>query len=72
MSDNKNKKLDEILDEIKNNSSGQSAEELLLAKLNKEQREKLKSIISNDEAVKNFLSSEQAQKIIRKMTGKGE
>lgn len=72
MCNSKNPKLDEILKELKNKDENQSAEELLLSKLSDEQTEKLKSIISNDEAVKNFLASEQAQKIIKKLTGKGE
>jgi len=72
MCNGKNPKLDEILKELKNKDENQSAEELLLSKLSDEQTEKLKSIISNDEAVKNFLASDQAQKIIKKLTGKGE
>ena len=72
MCNGKNPKLDEILKELKNKDENQSAEELLLSKLSEEQTEKLKSIISNDEAVKNFLASDQAQKIIKKLTGKGE
>ncbi len=72
MCNGKNPKLDEILKELKNKDENQSAEELLLSKLSEEQTEKLKSIISNDEAVKSFLASEQAQKIIKKLTGKGE
>jgi len=72
MSDNNNKKLDEIIEELKNKNSERSVQELLLAKLDEGQREKLEGIISNDEAVKNFLSSEQAQKIIKKLTGRGE
>ena len=72
MCNGKNPKLDEILKELKNKDENQSAEELLLSKLSDEQTEKLKSIISNDDAVKNFLASDQAQKIIKKLTGKGE
>ena len=72
MSENNSKKLDEILEELKNREKGQSTEEFLLAKLSSEQQEKLKSIISSDESVKNFLSSEQAQRVIKKLTGKGE
>lgn len=72
MCNSKNPKLDEILKELKNKEENQSAEDLLLSKLSDEQTEKLKSIISNDEAVKNFLASDQAQKIIKKLTGKGE
>ncbi len=71
MPERKNEKLEEILNELKNKEKGQSAEDFLLSKLSDEQSEKLKSIISNDESVKNFLSSEQAQKIIRQLTGKG-
>ncbi len=56
MCNGKNPKLDEILKELKNKDENQSAEELLLSKLSEEQTEKLKSIISNDEAVKNFLA----------------
>jgi hypothetical protein len=66
------KKLDEIINELKNQTDSQSAEKLLFSKLNESQREKLKRIISDDEAVKRFLSSEQAQKIIKKMTEKGD
>lgn len=70
MSESKNEKLEQILNELKNKDKNQSAEELLLSKLSDEQSEKLKSIISNDEAVRNFLSSEQAQKIIKQLTSK--
>lgn len=72
MCNSKNDKLEEILNELKNKDDKQSAEELLLSKLTPDQSEKLKSIISNDEAVKKFLSSEKAKEIIKKMTGKGE
>lgn len=71
MPEGKNEKLEQILNELKNKDKNQSAEELLLSKLSDEQSEKLKSIISNDESVKNFLASEQAQKIIKQLTGKG-
>ncbi|MBE6836065.1 MAG: hypothetical protein E7515_07450 [Ruminococcaceae bacterium] len=70
MSESKNEKLEQILNELKNKDKNQSAEELLLSKLSDEQSKKLKSIISNDEAVRNFLSSEQAQKIIKQLTSK--
>lgn len=72
MPERKNEKLEEILNELKNKDKNQSAEELLLSKLSPEQSEKLKSIISNDEAVKNFLSTDAAKKIIKQMTDKGE
>lgn len=72
MPERKNDKLEEILNELKNKDKNQSAEELLLSKLSPEQSEKLKNIISNDEAVKNFLSSDAAKKIIKQMTGKGD
>lgn len=72
MPERKNDKLEEILGELKNKDKNQSAEELLLSKLTPEQSERLKSIISNDEAVKSFLSSEAAKKIIKQMTGKDE
>jgi cytochrome c553 len=70
MSESKNEKLEQILNELKNKDKNQSAEELLLSKLSDEQSKKLKSIISHDEAVRNFLSSEQAQKIIKQLTSK--
>jgi hypothetical protein len=72
MPERKNDKLEEILNELENKDKNQSAEELLLSKLSPEQSEKLKNIISNDEAVKNFLSSDAAKKIIKQMTGKGD
>jgi len=72
MSNDKNEKLDEILDSLKNKKDGESAEEFLLSHLTDEQSEKLKSIISNDESVKNFLSSEQAKRVIKKLMGKAD
>ena len=67
-----NKKLDEIIEEIKKDGSGRSTEELLFSKLNDEQKDKLRSIISDDETVKKFLKSEKAKEVIKKLTGKGE
>ena len=72
MPDRKNEKLEQILNELKNKDKNQSAEELLMSKLSPEQSEKLKNIISNDEAVKSFLSSDAAKRIIKQMTEKGE
>lgn len=72
MSENRKDKLEQILNELKNRDENISAEQLLLSKLTPEQSEKLKSIISSDEAVKNFLSGENAQKIINQLKGKGD
>ena len=72
MNNDKNEKLDRILDSLKDKKDGESAEEYLLSHLTQEQSLKLKSIISNDEAVKNFLSSEQAKQVIRKLMGKAD
>ena len=72
MPERKNEKLEQILNELKNKDKNQSAEELLMSKLSPEQSEKLKNIISNDEAVKSFLSSDAAKRIIKQMTEKGE
>jgi hypothetical protein len=72
MSNDKNEKINEILSSLKDKKDGKSAEEYLLSQLSEEQSQKLKSIISNDESVKSFLSSEQAKKVIAKLMGKAD
>ena len=65
-------KLEQILNELKNKDENISAEQLLLSKLTSEQSEKLRSIISNDETVKSFLSDENTRKIINQLKGQGD
>jgi len=72
MNNGKNEALEGIIGELKNASDKKTAEQILMSKLSEDQKQKLKNIISNDEAVKNFLSSEQAKKIIKSLTEKGE
>ena len=72
MSNDKNEKLDEIINSLKGKKDGESAEKYLLSHLTEEQSQKLKSIISSDESVRSFLSSEQAKEVIKKLMGKAD
>lgn len=67
MKKDKSEKLDDILNNLKQKDSKESAQEYLLGQLNPKQSEMLKKLISDDEAVKNFMASEQAQKLLKQI-----
>lgn len=58
-----------ISDEAKKKKSEKELSEYLMSKLSKEQNSELNRILNDDNALKNLLSSEKAQNILKKLTG---
>lgn len=56
-------------EEANKKSSERELSEYLMSKMSKEQNNELNRILSDDNALKNLLSSEKAQKILKKLTG---
>lgn len=64
-----NDNLKNISDEAKKKKNEKELGEYLMSKLSKEQNSELNRILSDDNALKNLLSSEKAQNILKKLTG---
>lgn len=56
-------------EEANKKSSERELSEYLMSKMSKEQNNELNRILSDDNALKNLLSSEKARKILKKLTG---
>lgn len=67
MQKDKNDKLNDILNSLKDKTDEKSAEDYLLGQLNPQQSAFLKKLMNDDDAVKEFLSSEQAKKLLKQL-----
>ena len=65
-----NDNIDEIIDGIKSQKSKQGAEKFLKNKLSHEQSKKLSDVLSDENALKNLLSSDRAKELFKKLGGK--
>ncbi|MCI5796996.1 MAG: hypothetical protein MR019_09040 [Ruminococcus sp.] len=65
-----NDNIDEIIDGIKNQKSKKGAEKFLKNKLSPEQSKKLSDVLSDENALKNLLSSDKAKELFKKLGGK--
>lgn len=65
-----NDNIDEIIDGIKNQKSKKGAEKFLKNKLSPEQSKKLSDVLSDENALKNLLSSDRAKELFKKLGGK--
>lgn len=65
-----NDNIDEIIDGIKIQKSKKGAEKFLKNKLSPEQSKKLSDVLSDENALKNLLSSDRAKELFKKLGGK--
>ena len=65
-----NDNIDEIIDGIKSQKSKKGAEIFLKNKLSPEQSKKLSDVLSDENALKNLLSSDRAKELFKKLGGK--
>lgn len=65
-----NDNIDEIIDGIKSQKSQKGAEKFLKNKLSPEQSKKLSDVLSDENALKNLLSSDRAKELFKKLGGK--
>lgn len=65
-----NDNIDEIIDGIKSQKSKKGAEEFLKNKLSPEQSKKLSDVLSDENTLKNLLSSDRAKELFKKLGGK--
>ena len=65
-----NDNIDEIIDGIKSQKSKEGAEKFLKNKLSPEQSKKLSDVLSDENALKNLLSSDRAKELFKKLGGK--
>lgn len=65
-----NDNIDEIIDGIKRQKSKKGAEKFLKNKLSPEQSKKLSDVLSDENALKNLLSSDRAKELFKKLGGK--
>lgn len=65
-----NDNIGEIIDGIKNQKSKKGAEKFLKNKLSPEQSKKLSDVLSDENALKNLLSSDRAKELFKKLGGK--
>ena len=65
-----NDNIDEIIDGIKSQKSTKGAEKFLKNKLSPEQSKKLSDVLSDENALKNLLSSDRAKELFKKLGGK--
>lgn len=65
-----NDNIDEIIDGIKGQKSKKGAEKFLKNKLSPEQSKKLSDVLSDENALKNLLSSDRAKELFKKLGGK--
>ena len=65
-----NDNIDEIIDGIKSQKSKKGAEKFLENKLSPEQSKKLSDVLSDENALKNLLSSDRAKELFKKLGGK--
>lgn len=65
-----NDNIDEIIDGIKSQKSKKGAEKFLNNKLSPEQSKKLSDVLSDENALKNLLSSDRAKELFKKLGGK--
>lgn len=65
-----NDNIDEIIDGIKSKKSKKGAEKFLKNKLSPEQSKKLSDVLSDENALKNLLSSDRAKELFKKLGGK--
>lgn len=65
-----NDNIDEIIDGIKNQKLKKGAEKFLKNKLSPEQSKKLSDVLSDENALKNLLSSDRAKELFKKLGGK--
>ena len=65
-----NVNIDEIIDGIKSQKSKKGAEKFLKTKLSPEQSKKLSDVLSDENALKNLLSSDRAKELFKKLGGK--
>ena len=65
-----NYNIDEIIDGIKSQKSKKGAEKFLKHKLSPEQSKKLSDVLSDENALKNLLSSDRAKELFKKLGGK--
>lgn len=65
-----NDNIDEIIDGIKSQKSKKGTEKFLKNKLSPEQSKKLSDVLSDENALKNLLSSDRAKELFKKLGGK--
>ena len=65
-----NDNIDEIIDGIKSQKPKKGAEKFLKNKLSPEQSKKLSDVLSDENALKNLLSSDRAKELFKKLGGK--
>ena len=65
-----NDTIDEIIDGIKSLKSKKGAEKFIKNKLSPEQSKKLSDVLSEENALKNLLSSDRAKELFKKLGGK--
>ena len=65
-----NDNIDEIIDGIKSQKSKKGVEKFLKNKLSPEQSKKLSDVLSDENALKNLLSSDRAKELFKKLGGK--
>lgn len=65
-----NDNIDEIIDGIKSQKSKKGAEKFLKNQLSPEQSKKLSDVLSDENALKNLLSSDRAKELFKKLGGK--
>ena len=65
-----NDNIDEIIDGIKSQKSKKGAEKFLKNNLSPEQSKKLSDVLSDENALKNLLSSDRAKELFKKLGGK--
>jgi len=63
-----NKNFDEIINGVKEQKSSKGAEDFLMKKLNPSQNQRLQEVLSDKNALKQLLSTPQAQELLKKFT----
>lgn len=64
-----NDNFNDMVNEIKNHKSKEDAQDFLMKKLNKDQTQKLKNVLSDKKALEEMLSTPQAQQLLKKFMG---
>lgn len=63
-----NKNFDDIINGVKEQKSSKGAEDFLMKKLNPSQSQRLQEVLSDKDALRQLLSTPQAQELLKKFT----
>ncbi len=64
--------LDKMIDDLKAKGTSKEAEDYLMQRLSPAQSQKLKEVLSDENAARALLQTPQAQSLLRKLMGEGE